>query len=181
MERLRRARGNTTSGVRSDGVTVELFHRCRRQADGAMAYKSESVGRLFVLRWLTPPQSGDLKALGREMVELRRTAGEQLLNISLISEDISPPEAAVRKEMEVFNQIWMDLCESIHVVVGGTGFKHAVFRSIVSAFALASRRRGLVHVHKTLDEAILEIQKFDGQSPNLRTQLLKNGIIDGFK
>lgn len=145
-----------------------------------MAYKSVSVGRVFVLRWLTPPQAGDLKSLGREMTELRRTAGEQLLNISLISEEISPPDAAVRKEMEAFNQIWMDLCESIQVVVGGTGFKHAVFRSIVSAFALASRRRGLVQVHKTLDDAIVELQKFDGQSAALRSQLVKSGIIDGF-
>ncbi|MFO0618630.1 MAG: hypothetical protein U0414_38920 [Polyangiaceae bacterium] len=136
---------------------------------------------MFVLRWLTPPQSGDLKKLGREMTELRRSVGEQLLNISLISEEISPPEGAVRKEMEEFNQIWMELCEGIHVVVGGTGFKQAVFRSIVSAFALASRRRGLVHVHKSLDEAISEIQKVDGHASTLRSELVKSGIVEGFK
>lgn len=145
-----------------------------------MAYKSASVGRVFILRWLTPPEPGDLKSLGREMTSLHEKVGQQLINLSLIPDEITPPDGAVRREMEAFHPTFMDLCESIHVVVAGTGFKHAVFRSIVSAFALASRKRGLVRVHRNVEAAVAEIQELDPQNVGLRSQLVKTGVVDGF-
>lgn len=146
-----------------------------------MAYKSLLVGRVFALRWIGTPELPDLRVLGRELLEYRKNVGEPLLNLSLIPPDISPPEGAVRKEMEKFNQVFTEVCGAIHVVVGGSGFKNAVLRSIVSAFALATRKRGLVQVHRSLDDAILEIYGVgnDNDAKSLRARLTTGGLLDG--
>lgn len=144
-----------------------------------MAYRSALVGKVFVLRWIGAPESPDLRTLGRELPEYRRSAGEQLVNLSLIPGDISPPEGAVRKEMESFNRVFVEVCSAIHVVVGGTGFKHAIVRSIVSAFALASRQRGLVHTHGSLDDAIAAIHPSDKEGRTLRARLVAGEFLNG--
>lgn len=146
-----------------------------------MAYKSVLVGRVFALRWVRTPEIPDLKVLGRELPEYRKSIGPELVNLSLIPTDISPPEGAVRKEMEAFNRVFTECCTAVHVVVGGSGFKHAVLRSIVSAFALASRKRGFVVVHRSLDDAILELCGASGENEGkaLRSRLTSEGLLDG--
>ncbi len=145
-----------------------------------MPYKSVATGRVFILKWLTTPQSGDLGALGQDLTEHHRRARERLINLSIIPAEISPPNSAVRAEMETFNRIWSETCSSVHVVVGGSGFKNAVIRSIVSAFALLGRERGLVRVHRSLDDAIAEIYKIDDRvtPESLRGALKRSGFLD---
>jgi len=142
-----------------------------------VAYRSSVSGNVFALRWLTSPTSPDLKALGKELTEQRRRVGSPLVNLSLVPADVSPPEGSVRKEMERFNQIFTEVCSAIHVVVGGTGFRHAVLRSIVSAFALAAGKRGLVKVHRSLDEALREIA--GGDAKILHKQLETEELLEG--
>ena len=122
-----------------------------------MAYLSALVGRTYVLRWLTPPDLQDLRTLGPEIADYRKRVGEPLVCLSILPNNLSPPEADVRREMETLTKIWMNTCEVIHVFVGGEGFKPAIIRSIVSAFALATRKRGLVQVHGTLEAALSKI------------------------
>jgi len=145
-----------------------------------MPYKSVLVGRVFALRWVTPPVAGDLKQLGREMTQSEKRVGTRLINLSVIPSEISPPDSAVRAEMEAFNRIWAELCMAIHVVVGGSGFKNALVRSIVSTFALLGRERGLVQVHRSIHEALEDIKKSDAEVnvAMVRAELMRAGISE---
>jgi hypothetical protein len=165
---------------RTDGVIVTPNFPHWKERLSEMPYKSVLVGRVFALRWLTPPAVGDLKQLGREMTQCEKRAGTRLINLSIIPAEISPPDSAVRSEMEAFNRIWAELCSAIHVVVGGSGFKNALMRSIVSTFALLGRERGLVQVHRSIHEALEEIKKSDAEVNLviLRGELVRAGIAD---
>lgn len=145
-----------------------------------MAYKSTFAGRAFAVRWLTPPDPHDLRTLGAEMVSHRKRVGEPLVSLSILPTDLSMPDAEARAEMEKFNKLWIETCEAIHVFVGGEGFKHSIFRSIVSALALATRKRGLVKVHRTLDEAFAHLaEAAPTDTAALRARLTESGMLAG--
>jgi hypothetical protein len=146
-----------------------------------MPYQTFVAGRVFVLRWLSAPTSQDLRVLSSEMSAARQKEDHPLVNLSLISTEINMPDQQTRSEMERFHKVFMDNCESIHVVVGGEGFKHAIARSIVSAFALASGRRGLVHVHRSIDDALKQVAELSHQDlATLRLKLVNAKIFNGF-
>lgn len=133
-----------------------------------MAYASALVGRVFILRWTSAPDVRDMKALEDEIIQSRRIAGQPLINFSLIPDGVGPPDNTTRVEMKKINELWRDNCDAIHVVVGGEGFKTAMLRAVIVAVALAIERRGLVSVHKKIDDAVREVDLL----PNVDTVAL---------
>ena len=122
-----------------------------------MPYKSALLGRIHVVRWESSPQAPDGSRLLTELETYHRRVGKKLTNLSLVSNRIAAPEGNEQQEMMRRRHIWTDMCEHVHVVVQGEGFKHAIVRSVIAGIAIGFTKRGFLEVHRSMAAAITRI------------------------
>jgi hypothetical protein len=128
-----------------------------------MPYRLDVVSNAFVVTWKRP-EMNDLRELKRAL-ELARSQHERpMVYVAVIPVDSEPPEDPVRKEMMRTMDGMLEHCSTMHFVLEGTGFKHAMARSALSGILLVSGRRGRVFVHRTLAEAIQQAEPTLGNS-----------------
>jgi len=142
------------------------------------AYRSVLIGRVFVIRWFMTPEPIDMKNVAKEIVARREAAGQQLIHFAIIPSDVGAPTSDSRKEMGRLNGLWTQHCDAVHCVISGSGFKHAILRSVVSAVALALQKRGFVTIHRSIEDAFRALGRIPGlEVTSIRTQLTKLGML----
>ncbi len=118
-----------------------------------MPYISAVLGRVHLLRWLTPTFA-DVDTVIREIVSTHKSAGRPLVCLGIISDKIPPPDDRTRQAMVNSMEEIIARSEVVHFVVEGSGFKNSIMRSIVSGVLIVGGKRGKAIVHSTVPQAI---------------------------
>jgi len=119
-------------------------------------YITALIGNLHVLRWLRAPSLIDVQNVTREVERIARTQGKSLVCVAIVPADVDPPGDDARKRMLDDLARLLNVSESIHFVIEGSGFKHVMLRSVVTGLILVAGRRGRIFVQGTLEEALRE-------------------------
>lgn len=135
----------------------------------AMSCEFASINRFFVVRW-SEPTVEDVARVRAELDRATQVAGRPLVFLAVIPENTVPPAANVRKAMDGALARSCSICDSVHFIVEGGGFKHSILRTILAANILTSGRRGKVFVSSSAEEAV-------GRSPADRRMEFTTAII----
>lgn len=135
-----------------------------------MSYHSILIDRVHIVRW-QKPELADTLPLVREVRQAAQRVGKNLIGIPIIPEDIEPPTDEARSAMaKRMNEI-LDVSDSVHFVVEGTGFKPSILRSALSGILLVGGKRGRVLVHRNIDQALKLVAPQVGLTPDVIKKL----------
>lgn len=121
-----------------------------------MACVVAAINRGFVVRWLAPTLA-DVRHATVALDCAVRDAGRPVIFVGVIPVDSDPPAPATRHALDAALAHACATCESVHFIVEGDGFRHAVLRSILAANILATGRRGMVFVSSDVAGAIARV------------------------
>jgi hypothetical protein len=137
-----------------------------------MSYHSILLDRVHIVRW-QKPELADTLPLVREVRQAAERLGKNLIGIPIVPEDIEPPTDEARAAMaKRMNEI-LEVSDSVHFVVEGTGFRPSILRSALSGILLVGGKRGRVLVHKNIDQALKLVAPQVGMTPDLIKKLAK--------
>jgi hypothetical protein len=129
-----------------------------------VSYTLAISGRVFLVSW-NEPEPRDLITLRSQLLRAREAAGVDLLYLAVISEASPPPPDALRQGMGEGLRTILRHCESVYIIVEGTGFLSSVKRGFLAASFLIGGMRGRMHVAAS-EELLLE-----SVLPGVRTEL----------
>jgi len=92
-----------------------------------------------------------------EFFRAHRTFGKSIVYIAIVPEDCQPPDDAVRLAMTRGRDEVLPYCQSMHIVMEGHGFRHAILRNALATMQLFGQKRKQVQIHRTLDEALSKV------------------------
>jgi hypothetical protein len=148
-----------------------------------MPFATALVGPVFFVRWAMP-RLADVPRVAAEFNRAYEKVGESLVYVAIVPEDSPPPDEATRKSMTSGANNVLDRCVSMHLVLEGEGFRHAILRNVVAGMVLLGGRREKLSISRTIDHALDEAlrrapaeKKFDKQSVLLRASKL--GVVGG--
>jgi len=143
-----------------------------------MPYRSVLAGNLYVVRWLeaTVP---DVRRIELEVGNYRRLAKQPLHGLAIVGEAVPTPDDAARSAMGQSMKTLLDHLETMHVVIEGRGFKNTIMRSAMTGMVLLGGKRGRVHIHGTVSEAVYAISEITNQSvEGLNRQLRDANLLE---
>lgn len=142
-----------------------------------MPYKSETVDRLYVVRW-DNPDTADVAAMEREVARVAGATSQRLRGLSIVPSSTTPPDDATRSAMGKSLPHLLEHLETMHVVIEGTGFKHTILRSAMTGIILVGGKRGRVFVHSDVESAIGALATaLDMSAAQLRSRLTAFGLM----
>jgi hypothetical protein len=118
-----------------------------------MSCEYASIDRVFFVKWSEPTMEDVARVLA-ELDRATRKASKPLIFLAVIPEDCVPPPPFVRKALDRAMARTCVICDSVHFIVEGGGFKHTILRTILAANILATSRRGKVFVSSSAEEAV---------------------------
>jgi hypothetical protein len=118
-----------------------------------MSFKATFVRPVFIIRWQSP-RMADVPRVTSEFNRAYNEVGQPIPYIAIVPTDCDPPEETTRKLMIKGRDEVLDRCASMHIVMEGEGFRHAILRNALAAMHLFGNKREKVGVHRTLDEAL---------------------------
>lgn len=119
-----------------------------------MAFKTAYIEPVFFVRWIDPVPL-DTHRVSDEFREARSRAGHPLVYIAIVPEECAVPDDATRAAMVSERDRVLPECSAMHIVMEGSGFKHAILRNAMAAMQLvAGSRDKKIVVGRTLDEAL---------------------------
>jgi hypothetical protein len=143
-----------------------------------MPYRSTFAGNLHVIRWLTATAPDALRVVDEVASHKRRNKGP-LHGLAIVGEEVPPPDDVARKAMGESMTSLLDHMETLHVVIEGRGFKNTIMRSAMTGMVLLGGKRGRVHIHGSVSEAIYALAEVTDQSvDSLNRQLREAKLID---
>ncbi|HEY1955563.1 MAG TPA: hypothetical protein VGH28_08120 [Polyangiaceae bacterium] len=146
-----------------------------------MSYVTTFVSPIFFVRW-TAPSADELPDVTAEYLEHRRRLARPLAYVAIVPEDCAVPDDVTRRMMVVERDKVLPECLTMHIVMEGGGFKHAILRNAMAAMQLVvgSRDKKVV-IGRRLEEALAAIakvvpedMKFDVRSVMAKT--LSHGV-----
>jgi hypothetical protein len=120
-----------------------------------MPYLSLVVGRVHLLRWVTPTYP-DVESVRLEILAAARAAKRPLVCLGVIPNNMAPPDDRTRQAMMGNMQDIVASSEIVHFVVEGTGFGTSIMRSVLAGILLFGGKRGKVIIHAKVDEALAQ-------------------------
>jgi hypothetical protein len=119
-----------------------------------VSYVSSFVRPVFFVRWMAPTAS-ELPAVTGEFLAARKSVGQPIVYVAIVPEDCASPDETTRRGMVRERDAVLPECVSMHIVMEGSGFKHAILRNAMAAMQLvAGRRDKKVQIARSLDEAL---------------------------
>lgn len=138
-----------------------------------MPFRSVLAGNLYVVRWLEATLP-DVRRMELEVASHRRVGKQPLHGLAIVGEDVPTPDDAARNAMGQSMKTLLDHLETMHVVIEGRGFKNTIMRSAMTGMVLLGGKRGRVHVHGTVSEAVYAISEIT----NLPVEMLNRQLRD---
>ena len=108
---------------------------------------------VFFVRWIAATIA-DIPVIDRELDAACTENGGPVVYVAILPEDATPPDDRTRTELIKTMQDVLSRCESMHFVVEGSGFKHAVLRTSMATILLVRGQRAKVFVHTKLEDAL---------------------------
>jgi len=116
-----------------------------------MAFDSFLVGRVYVIRWISPTVSDGIKLL-RGVEQAHARVGDKLIYIAIAPRDSPPPPEQLRKVMASSVTAMLEHCEVMHLLFEGDGFSQTLKRMALASIVLVSGMRGRMMVHGSLEQ-----------------------------
>jgi hypothetical protein len=114
-----------------------------------------------------------------EVSAFRRRSKQPLHGMAIVGENVPTPDDAARNAMGESMKSLLEHLETIHVVIEGRGFKNTIMRSAMTGMILLGGKRGKVHVHGTVSEAVYAISEITDQSvESLNRQLRDANLLE---
>lgn len=143
-----------------------------------MPFRSAFTENLHVVRWEVAT-AADARRVVDEVAAFRRRAKQPLHGMAIVGENVPTPDDAARSAMGESMKSLLEHLETIHVVIEGRGFKNTIMRSAMTSMVLLGGKRGKVHVHGTVSEAVYAISEITDQSvENLNRQLRDANLLE---
>ena len=143
-----------------------------------MPFRSAFTENLHVVRWEVPTAS-DARRMVDEVAAFRRRAKQPLHSLAIVGEAVPTPDDAARSAMGQSMKTLLDHLETMHVVIEGRGFKNTIMRSAMTGMVLLGGKRGRVHIHGTVSEAVYAISEITNQSvEGLNRQLRDANLLE---
>lgn len=101
------------------------------------AFVCGTIGRVFVVRWLSDVSRPEMRRVFECMLDARRELGAPLVNISIIPAHISGPPREITESTDTHFRIVDHLCDAIYTVLEGEGDSQKILRGMIAMQALA--------------------------------------------
>src|SRR4051812_31124457 len=108
----------------------QLCWRCGLNTE-TMTHISAVIDRIYLVRWVEPDLVG-VYQVNDELKRARQELGEPVFGISIIPPIIESPNDDLRESMGKRMDLLLKSAASLHFVVEGTGFRHAIARSVIT-------------------------------------------------
>jgi len=89
-----------------------------------------------------------------EFFRARDALGRPVFYIAIVPEDCEIPDDAARKAMTRGRDEVLPHCDSMSIVMEGSGFRNAILRNALAAMQLFGRKRDRVQVYRTVEELL---------------------------
>jgi hypothetical protein len=113
---------------------------------------------VFFVRWDTPTKH-DLPRIQVQLEEAYKENEGPVVYVAIVPDGSSPPDDDLRAEFIGRMAEVLDRCDTMHFVIEGEGFKHAVVRTSLATILLVRGQRTKVFVHRSLDDALTAAAK----------------------
>lgn len=119
----------------------------------SMAFTSGLVHNVFFVRWdrVSP---GDAKKVIEQVAIARARVDGDMVYVAITPADHEPPAEAERRELADALPKLLSYCSCVHLVMEGSGFKHAIVRMVAAGVFLVSGKRGQVSLHDSAADAL---------------------------
>jgi hypothetical protein len=121
-----------------------------------VAYVASFVRPIFFVRWVAP-KTADVAKVAADFFKAHDAFGKRVVYIAIVPEDCEPPDDNVRLAMTRGRDEVLPYCESMYIVMEGSGFRNAILRNALATMQLFGRKRDQVHIHRTVDEALFKM------------------------
>jgi hypothetical protein len=119
-----------------------------------VAYITTFAHPVFLVRW-TAPVVEDMPDVTAEFMRRRKTVRHPLVYVAIVPENCVSPNDATRSAMVRERDLILPECQSMYIVMEGTGFKNAILRNALAAMQLVvGKRDKKVVISRTLEEAL---------------------------
>jgi hypothetical protein len=137
-----------------------------------MAYHSILLDRVHIVRW-QKPELADTLPMIRELRQAADRLGKKIIGVSIVPDGVDPPTDDTKSAMAKRMNDVLEVSDSVHFVMEGTGFRPSIMRSALSGMLLVGGKRGRVFVHKNIDQALKLIGPQIGMAPELIKKLAR--------
>jgi len=120
------------------------------------SYVAAFIRPVFFVRW-NAPKIADVARVAAEFFKAHERFVQPIVYMAIVSEDCEPPNDAVRMAMTRGRDEVLPFCRSMHLVMEGHGFRCAILRNALATMQFFGRGREQVHIHRTVDEAMVKI------------------------
>lgn len=134
------------------------------------------VDKVYVVRWIQP-NLADAQRVLAELESASKTLGGALIFIGIADQHTKPPDEDVRRIFSQNTDRILQMCQSIHMVIEGTGFRIAVLRSVATSIFMLSGKRNKIHISTTLREALGKVAAQLGSTPDVLVRHLRERQI----
>ena len=117
-----------------------------------MSHKSIVIGRVFAVRW-DDPTVDDVKRIVASLVGARERSPKPMIYLGVVPATSRAPDDAVRKTLSDHIDRLCAPCETVHIILEGSGVKFAAIRSVAAGMFLVSGNRKM-HMHDKVDAAL---------------------------
>lgn len=140
-----------------------------------MSFNIGIYGHVVVVRWVAPAVE-DLTRIRNAVAEVRVNENRDVVYTSIVPDDSALPEPDVRKAFSDTMQELVGMCESVHLVLEGSGLRRATFRSIAAGiFILTGNRK--MHMSDSLKTAFEKASFGPEFAGSLLTKAARDGLI----
>jgi len=133
------------------------------------------VERLFLVRWDEPVPS-DVHRVVTEVGTASERLGQKLYFIAVTPANSKPPDEPTRRVFAANLPRLLERCESLHLIIEGTGFSSTVRRAVAAGLFLVSGKRKSMFVHDDI-HAALEMTPYASRKLEIVTLARSQGIL----
>ncbi len=110
------------------------------------------------------PAVEDMDRIARALRDAVTKAGGPVIYITRVPAHAPPPDANVRRHLDLMMPEFVEKCSAYHVVMEGDGFFAAMKRAVLLGIFQIRWRRGLFFVHSTIAELLAETAETDRET-----------------
>lgn len=117
-------------------------------------YKTAIIDRVFFLRWESPPDLQDIRAVFQQMQETHERLKSPLVLVASLSSKSAVPNKEQRENLSAFQSDARPLFTQIHAIVEGTDLHYNLQRVIIAGINIVTRTHDdtLQRVHQRAEQ-----------------------------
>lgn len=141
-----------------------------------MPFISGLVQNVFLLRW-QDTQFADGVDLVKRVKAAKAGCPGPLVYVAVVTANEGAPDMATRLELGRRLDELLEICECIHLVLEGHGFRAATQRAAATGIFLMTGRRGRVTAHASVGEALRDCPNLSAAPADITAKAKALGVL----